>query len=67
MHKFTNKKLLAIFNQFFTAVMKIHSRYTKNSAKPNQYFFLFFHTLRTQHNLQSNLEKQRLGTPFLMT
>ena len=35
MHKFTNKKLPAIFNHFFTTVAKIHSRYTRNSTKPN--------------------------------
>ena len=45
MHKFTNKKLPATFNHFFTAVAKIHSRYTRNSTKPNQYFIPFFHTL----------------------
>ena len=45
MYKFTNKKLPATFNHFFTAIAKIHSRYTKNSTKPNQYFIPFFHTL----------------------
>ena len=35
MLKFTNKKLSATFNYFFTAVAKIHSRYTGNSTKPN--------------------------------
>ena len=48
MHKFTNKKLPATFNHFFTAVVKIHSRYTRNSTKANQYFIPFFHMLRTQ-------------------
>ena len=65
MHKFTNKKLPATFNHFFTAVAKIHSRYTRNSTKPNQYFILFF--IHYELNVQLNLEAQRLGTPSLMT
>ena len=44
MHKFINKKLPATFNHFFTTVVKIHSRYTKNLTKPYQYFIPFFHT-----------------------
>ena len=53
MHKFTNKKLPATFNQFFSAVTKIHSRCTRNSTKPNQYIlFLFFHTVRTQRTIK---------------
>ena len=52
MHKFTNKKLLATFNHFFAAVAKIHSCYTRNSTKPDQYFFPFFHTLRSQRTIK---------------
>ena len=52
MHKFTNKKLPATFNHFFTAVAKIHSRYTRNSTKPNQYFIPFFHTSRSQRTIK---------------
>ena len=52
MHKFTNKKLLATFNHFFTAVTKIHSRYIRNSTKPNQYFIPVFHTLQTQSTVK---------------
>ena len=48
MHKFTNKKLSATFNQIFTAVTKIYLLCTRNSTKPNKYFIPFFHTLRTQ-------------------
>ena len=33
MHKFTNKKLPATFNHFFTAVAKIHSRYRGKRGK----------------------------------
>ena len=53
MHKFTNKKLPATFNHFFTAVAKIHSRYIRNSTKSNQYFIPFFYTLRTQRTIKS--------------
>ena len=52
MHKFTNKKLPATFNHFFTAVAKTHSRYTRNSTKPNQYFTPFFHTSRSQRTIK---------------
>ena len=52
MHKFTNKKLSATFNHFFTAVTKIHLRYTRNSTKPKQYFIPFFHTLRSQRTIE---------------
>ena len=56
MHKFKNKKLPATFktfNHFFTAVAKIHSRYTRrNSTKLNQYFIPFFHSLRTQRTIK---------------
>ena len=52
LHKFTNKKLPATFNHFFTAVAKIHSRYTRNLTKPNQYFIPFFYTLRTQRTIK---------------
>ena len=52
MHKFTNKKLPATFNHIFTAVAKIHSCYTRNSTKPNQYFIPFFHSLRTHRTIK---------------
>ena len=65
MHKCTNKKLPATFNHFFTAVAKIHSRYTRNLTKPNQYFIPFF--ILYELNVQLDLEAQRLGTSFLMT
>ena len=52
MHKFTNKKLPATFNHFFTVVAKIHSRYTRNSTKPNQYFIPFLYTSRTQRKIK---------------
>ena len=42
MHKFTNRKLPATFNQFFTAVTKIHSRYTRNLTSRINIVFLFF-------------------------
>ena len=31
---------------------KIHSRYTRNSIKPNQYFITFFHTSRSQRTIK---------------
>ena len=49
MLKFTNKKLPATFNYFFTAVAKTHSRYTRNLTKPNQHFI---HTLRTRRTIK---------------
>ena len=49
-----NKKLPAIFIQFFTAVTKIHSRCTKNLLKSNQYFVYFF--ILYKLNVQLNLE-----------
>ena len=52
MHKFTNKKLPESFYHFFTFFAKIHSRYAKNSTKPNQYFIPFFHSLRTQRRIK---------------
>ena len=52
MLKFTNKKFPATFNLFFTAVAKIHSRYARNSTKPNQYFIPFLHALRTQRTIR---------------
>ena len=29
-----------------------HSRYTRNSTKPNQYFIPFFHTSRSQRTIK---------------
>ena len=52
MHKFTNNKLPATFNHFFTAVAKIHSCYIRNSTKQNQYFIPFFRTLQTQRAIK---------------
>ena len=52
MYKFTNKKLPATFNHFFTAAAKIHLHYTRNSTKLNQYFIPFFYTLRTQRTIK---------------
>ena len=60
MHKFTNKKLPATSNQFFSPVTKIHSLCTRNSTSPNQYFIPFFHTLRTQRSIR--FRNQRFGT-----
>ena len=57
MHKFTNEKLPATFNHFFTAVAKINSRYTRNWTKPNQYFILVFHTLRNQRTIKCRCAK----------
>ena len=67
MHKFTNKKLPATFNNFFISFTKILLHYARNSTKPNQYFIPFFHTLAYELNVQLNLEVQRLKTPSLMT
>ena len=63
MHKFTNKKLPATFNHFFTAVAKIHSRYTRNSTKPNQHFIPFFHTSRSQRTIKFRGAKTRNAVP----
>ena len=52
MHKFTNKKLPATFNHFLLPLQKNHSRCTRNSTKPNQYFIPFFDTLRTQRTIK---------------
>ena len=52
MHKFTNKKLPETFNQFFTAITKIHSRCTRNSTTPNQYFIPFFSYFTTQRTIK---------------
>ena len=65
MHKFRNKKLPATFNHFFTAVAKIHSRYTRIRQNQTNILFLFF--IHYELNVQLNLEAQRLGTPSLMT
>ena len=63
MHKFTNRKLPATFNHIFTAVAKIHSRYIRNSTKPNQYFIPFFHTLRTQRTIEFRVAKTWNAVP----
>ena len=49
-HKFTNKKLPATFNHFFTDVAKIHSRYTKNLTKPNQLYSFFSYIANSTYN-----------------
>ena len=63
-HKLTNKKLPATFNHFFTAVSKIHSRYTRNSTKPNQYFIPFFHTSRSQRTIKFRGVLDSFGQPL---